>query len=232
MDTAKDARVLVLEDALRRLNEIIGNRKLRMHIEYSKLANTLKTAGTLLYEVKYSYVDAKALAELEATGNLVSAIAEFADLFRTAVKSQAYKPQSINEKVALTEAQYSLAIVEGFEQRLLKGDDDPAHAIDILAVEISQTKAVEDSASLTECRCTDGSRIWTIVTNIAGIETGMKLPCAVLPPADMMGIVSEAMFLGGTALSDETELGRLANPSGMAMDQARAQVLQITKRMT
>ncbi|MHA2192501.1 MAG: hypothetical protein ACXAAR_03645, partial [Candidatus Thorarchaeota archaeon] len=67
MDTAKDARVLVLEDALRRLNEIIGNRKLRMHIEYSKLANTLKTAGTLLYEVKYSYVDAKALAELEAT---------------------------------------------------------------------------------------------------------------------------------------------------------------------
>ncbi|MHA2004401.1 MAG: hypothetical protein ACW960_09870, partial [Candidatus Thorarchaeota archaeon] len=94
MDTAKDARVLVLEDALRRLNEIIGNRKLRMHIEYSKLANTLKTAGTLLYEVKYSYVDAKALAELEATGNLVSAIAEFADLFRTAVKSQAYKPQS------------------------------------------------------------------------------------------------------------------------------------------
>lgn len=203
-----------------------------MHIEYSKLANTLKTAGALLYEVKYSYVDSKELAELEATRNLVSAIAQFADLFRAAVKSHAYKPQSITEKMAFTEAQYALATVEGFELRLLRGDDDPAYAIDILTVEISQTRAVEGSTNLTECRCTDGSRIWTIVTNIAGIETGIKLPCAVLPPVDMMGIVSEAMFLGGDPLSENTELGSLKNPPSHAMDQARAQVLQIVKRMT
>ncbi|MGD9381900.1 MAG: hypothetical protein PVI03_05590 [Candidatus Thorarchaeota archaeon] len=232
MDTAKDARVLVLEDALRRLNEIVGNRKLRMHIEYSKLANALKTAGTLLYEVKYSYVDAKALAELEATRNLVCAIVEFADLFSDAVKSQAYKPQSVNEEMAFTEAQYSLAIVKGFEKRLLGADDDPAHAIDILAVELSQTKAVEGSANLTECRCTDGSRIWTIVTNIADVEAGVKLPCAILPPAEMMGIVSEAMFLSGVPLSENTELGPLKDPPSHALDQARAQVLHITKRMT
>lgn len=232
MDTAKDARVLVLEDALRRLNEIVGNRKLRMHIEYSKLADALKIAGTLLYEVKYSYVDAKALVELEATRNLVGAIVEFADLLSDAVESQAYKPQSVNEEMAFTEAQYSLAIVKGFERRLLRADDDPAQAIDILAVEISQTKAVEGSAKLTECRCTDGSRIWTIVTNIADVEAGVKLPCAVLPPAEMMGKVSEAMFLSGAPLSENTELGPLNNPPSHALDQARAQVLQITKRMT
>lgn len=222
----------MLEDALRRLNEIVGNRKLRMHIEYSKLANTLKTAGTLLYEVKYSYVDAKTLAELDATRNLVSAIAEFADLFRNAAKSQAYKPQSVKEKIAFTETRYSLSIVEGFEQRLLRADDDPARAIDILAVEISQTRAVEGSSNLTECRCTDGSRIWTIVTNIAKVKPGMKLACAILPPADMIGVVSEAMFLGEEPLSDNAVLGPLDNPSIQAMDQARAQVMQITRRMT
>jgi predicted RNA-binding protein with EMAP domain len=221
----------VLEDALRRLNEIVGNRKLRMHIEYSKLANALKTAGSLLYEVKYSYVDGKTLAELEATKNLASAIAEFADLFRAASKSQAYKPQSVKEKLAFTETQYSLSIVEGFEQRLLRAADDSAHAIDILAVEVSQIRDVIGSSNLTECRCTDGSRIWTIVTNISSVEPGMKLPCAILPPADMMGVVSEAMFLGGEPLSDDTKLGPLKNPSSQAIDQARAQVLQITKRM-
>ncbi|MFW9862715.1 MAG: hypothetical protein ACFFEX_01455 [Candidatus Thorarchaeota archaeon] len=231
MDTAKDARVLVLEDALRRLNEIVGNRKLKMHIEYTKLASTLKTAGTLLYEVKYSYVDAKTLAELDSTRNLVSAIAEFADLFRNASKSQAYKPQSVKEKLAFTETQYSLSIVEGFEQRLLRADDDPARAIDILAVEISQTRSVEGSSNLTECRCTDGSRIWTIVTNIARVEPGMKLACAILPPSDMMGVVSEAMFLGGAPLSDDTVLGPIKNPLSQAMDQTRSQVLQITRRM-
>jgi predicted RNA-binding protein with EMAP domain len=222
----------VLEDALRRLNEIVGNRKLRMHIEYSKLATALKTAGPLLYEVKYSYVDGKTLAELEATKNLVSAIAEFADLLREASKSQAYKPQSIKEKLAFTDTQYSLSIVEGFEQRLLRAADDPAHAIDILAVEISQIRDVAGSSNLTECRCTDGSRIWTIVTNISNVEPGIKLPCAILPPADMMGVVSEAMFLGGEPLSDDIELGPLKNPSSQAKDHARAQVLQITRRMT
>jgi predicted RNA-binding protein with EMAP domain len=232
LDTAKDARVLVLEDALSRLNEIVGNRKIRMHIEYSKLISALKKAGSLLYEVKYSYIDAKALAEHKATRNLLSAISEFSDLFRVAVKSQAYKPQTVNERMALTEVQYALAIVEGFEQRLQESDDDPAYAIDILSVEISQTKAVEGSTNLTECRCTDGSRIWTIVTNIPGIEAGKKLPCAVLPPANMMGIVSEAMFLGAEPLPETAELGPLKEPPSNALDQARAQVLQITKRMT
>ncbi|MHA2140205.1 MAG: hypothetical protein ACXADC_06005 [Candidatus Thorarchaeota archaeon] len=232
MDTAKDARVLVLEDALRRLNEIVSNRKLRMHIEYSKLASALKTAGSLLYEVKYSYIDAKSLAEHEATRNLLRAISEFSELFRGAVKSQAYKPQSVSERMALTEVQYALSIVEGFERRLHDANDDPAHAIDILSVEVSQTKAVEGSNNLTECRCTDGSRIWTIVTNIPGILGGMKLSCAVLPPANMMGIVSEAMFLGGEPLPETAELGPHKKPPSSELDQARAQVLQITKRMT
>ncbi|MFW9804324.1 MAG: hypothetical protein ACFFFC_16830, partial [Candidatus Thorarchaeota archaeon] len=159
------------------------------------------------------------------------AIAEFADLFRNASKSQAYKPQSVKEKLAFTETQYSLSIVEGFEQRLLRADDDPARAIDILAVEISQTRSVEGSSNLTECRCTDGSRIWTIVTNIARVEPGMKLACAILPPSDMMGVVSEAMFLGGAPLSDDTVLGPIKNPLSQAMDQTRSQVLQITRRM-
>ncbi len=224
--------MLVLEDALRRLNEIVGNRKLRMHIEYSKLANALKTAGTLLYEVKYSYVDAKSLAVLEVTRNLVNAIGEFADVFGAAVNSQGYKPQSTIEKLVLVEVYYALSIVGGFEERLQNADDDPALAIDILAVEISQKKAVEGSTNLTECRCTDGGRIWTIVTNIPDVETGMRLPCAILPPVDMMGIVSEAMFLGGEPLPGNTEMGPLKVPPSYAMDQARAQVLQITKRMT
>ncbi len=221
----------MLEDALRRLNEIVGNRKLRMHIEYAKLTESLKTAGTLLYEVKYSYVDAKTLAELEATKNLVEAIAEFSRLFGAAVKSQAYKSHSVQEKLTLAEVHYALGIIEGFEQRLLASNDDPAHAIDIIAVEISQTRDVEGSKNLTTCRCTDGSRIWTIVTNIPTVVTGMKLSCAVLPPVDIMGIVSEAMFLGGEPLPDKAELGAIKEPDNSALDQARAQVLQITKRM-
>ena len=108
---------------------------------------------------------------------------------------------------------------------------DPAFAIDILAVEISGIQSVPDSKNLSECRCTDGTRIWRVLTNIQELKSGTKLPCAVLPPTEMMGRVSEAMFLNGNVLPDSIELGPLASPPPAALDQARAQVLQITKRM-
>ena len=69
------------------------------------------------------------------------------------------------------------------------------------------------------------------MTNISDIKTGSKLACAVLPPVDMMNIVSEAMFLGGEPLPESTELGPLVSPPTAALDQARAQVMQIMQRM-
>ncbi len=231
MDTAKDARVLILEDALHRLNEIVGNRKLKMHIEYSKLNDILKNAGSLLYEVKYAYQDAKALADLEATQKLVAHIGEFEKLYHGALSS-GYKPSTVKEQVVQAEVEYALRIVKGFQQRLRSFDEEPGFAVDILAVEISQTSKVQGSDNLTECRCTDGSKIWKIVTNISNVRVGSKLACAVLPPVEMMNVLSEAMFLGGTPLSDETSLGAMNNPPTHAIDQARAQVKQITKRMS
>jgi len=112
MDTAKDARVLVLEDALRRLNDVVSGRRLKVHVEYSKLVEALKIAGSLLYEVKYSYIDASALAVLEATKNLVAAIDGFADIYNTAIESVGFKPKPGKEQLALVEIDYALRIVK------------------------------------------------------------------------------------------------------------------------
>jgi len=98
-------------------------------------------------------------------------------------------------------------------------------------VEVSQVHPIENSKNLLSCRCSDGSHIWHIVTNISDVKSGVKLACAVLPPVEMMNAVSEAMLLGGEALPETTGLGPLVNPPDSALDQARAQVMQITKRM-
>jgi len=232
LDTAKDARILVLEDALRRLNEVVNNRKLKFHIEYSKLGQALKVAGSLIYEVKYSYQSAEQLADSEATKNLVEAISDFESLFEQSFTSSAFSPKTLNDKLVLAEVRYSLRIVRRFPEKLRHFDDDPAYAIDVLAVEVTQIQPVKDSDKLTECRCTDGSRIWPIVTNIQNIKQGTKLVCGVLPPVEMMGVISEAMFLGGELLADSVDLGLLDAIPASAMNQARAQVLEITKRMT
>ncbi|TXT57436.1 MAG: hypothetical protein BAJATHORv1_10138 [Candidatus Thorarchaeota archaeon] len=231
MDTAKDARILVLEDALRRLNDIVGNRKLKLHIEYSKLNNELKTAGSRLYEIKYAYTDSQALADSEATKSLVESIRNFSNIVKSAMASSGFNPTTTKDQLVHAELHYCFRIVEGFQQRLLDYDEDPAYAVDILAVEVSQIQGVPTAEKLTVCRCTDGTRIWRIVTNIPNIESGSKLACVVLPPVEMMGVVSEAMFLGDTRLHFDTPLGLLVEPPSHALDQARAQVLQITKRM-
>ena len=231
MDTAKDARILVLEDALRRLHEMVGNRKLKLHVDYSKLGTILQQAGSLIYEVKYSYVPAPKVAELDATKKLVESVSEFRSILDDAIKTSGYKPTSLSESLCLADVFYAFRIAEALIGKLQDFDDEPAYAVDIIAVEISQIQAVPDSKNLTECRCTDGSRIWRIVTNIQEVKTGSKLACAVLPPVEMMGIVSEAMFLGSDSLPDDTPLGLLESPTSSILDQARAQVLQITKRM-
>ena len=232
LDTAKDARILVLEDALRRLTEVVNNRKLKIHIDYSKLGEALKTAGALLYEVKYSYQEAAQLANLEPTNKLIDVMKQFEEVFELARKSSGFLPKTANEQIVVSDTLYSLSIINGFQEKLRSYDDDPAFAVDILAVEITQLKPVEGAEKLTECRCTDGTRIWPIVTNLQGLISGTKLACAYLPPVNMMGTVSEAMFLGGDPLPESTQLGPLSDIPQSALDQARAQVLQITKRMT
>ncbi|MFX1560428.1 MAG: hypothetical protein ACFFBL_07555 [Promethearchaeota archaeon] len=231
MDTAKDARLLILEDALRRLHEIVGNRKLKLHVDYTKLGTILQQAGSLIYEVKYSYVPAPKVAELEATKKIVNAVADFRSILEEAIETSGYKPATANESQCLVDVFYTFRIAESLTYKLQEFDDEPAHAVDILAVEVTQTQAVPDSKNLTECRCTDGSRIWKIVTNIQEVKTGSILACAVLPPVEMMGVVSEAMFLGDDPLPEDTPLGPLRNPPKPLLDQARARVLQITKRM-
>ena len=231
LDTAKDARVIVLEDALRRLNEIVNNRKLRFHIEYSKLVEILQQAGSLIYELKYSYLPPDQVADLEATNKIVSSLAGFRQTLDDAMKSTGYTAATSKDTLTLAEAYYSFRIIEDFQRKLRTYDDEPGRAVDILAVEISQAQPVPDSKNLTECRCTDGSRIWKIVTNLPDVKAGTKLACAVLPPVEMMNIVSEAMFLGGEPLPESIEVGPMEDPPSVALDHARAQVLQIMKRM-
>jgi predicted RNA-binding protein with EMAP domain len=220
-----------MEDALHRLNDIIGNRKLKFHVEYSKLVDILQQVSSLVYEVKYSYVPAEQVADLDSTRKIVEGISSFRNMLEQSIKSTGYNPATPKEIHTQAELSYCFRIIKGFQDRLKNFGDDPAHAIDILAVEISQAQPVSDSKNLTECRCTDGSRIWKILTNIHGLKAGTILACAVLPPIDMMDHISEAMFLGSTPLPETTKLGILKDPSSSIVDQARAQSLLIIKRM-
>ncbi|MHA2034333.1 MAG: hypothetical protein DRO93_05455 [Candidatus Thorarchaeota archaeon] len=230
LDTAKDPRILVVEDAIGRFGNIVRNRRLKVHLDYGTFANALKSLESTFYEVKYSYAEPGQLAELPATRKMVEEISRMGTTIESAVSSANYRPKTVGERLALSEFRYGVRTVEGLPRRLAL-PDDPAFAVDIIAVEVTQVSKVEGSDKLTLCRCTDAARIWTIVTNIQRIKPGTRLPAAVLPPTEMMGVVSEAMFLGGDPLPEDTTLGLLSAPPEAALNQARGQVMALIKRL-
>ncbi len=230
MDTAKDARILLVEDALNRMLAVVKQRRLKTYLDYAALAAALNDAHGALYEVKYSYADAEQVLNLPATTRVVAAAEAVAKAVGDAMNS-GYKPGSTGEKLALAELNYGTRIITGFPRRLRNGSDDPGMATDIIAVETTQVSEVKGSENLLECRCTDGSRIWTVVTNIREVRPNMTLAAAVLPPAEFMGVISEAMFLSKNVLPEGTALGVIEQPTPDILKQARAQVLAIVKRL-
>ncbi len=231
VDTAKDARVLILEDALRRIDDLVTNRRLRVHIEYRRLEQLVQDANNLLYEIKYSYIEPDQLAELPSTKRLVETVSEIGELVHSAVVSSGYRPKTTKEQLVHAELEYAVRTANGLPRRLHQGISDPGYAVDILAVEVSKVEPVPGATRLFSCRCTDGRRIWKILTNISGIKNGSRHACAALPPVEMMDGVSEAMFLGGEILPEDTPLGVLTSVPSQMLDQARAQVLKIIERL-
>lgn len=230
MDTAKDARILVLEDALRRLESIFSKRLLRFQVDYKHLLELLGKAKEAYYGIKYSYAEPTELKTSEPLETLVGAIEEFETIYNTAKTERDFKPKKTSEKRLLAETEYAFRIVFAFRNRLSQ-PSDPAFAIDILCVEITQVSDLEESENLTACRCTDGSRIWEVLTNIDSVESGLKMVIGVLPPTELMDRISEAMFLHNEPLPEDTALGALEDPPEQALDQARAQVLNIIKKV-
>ena len=114
LDTSKDARVLVLEDALKRLNDIVKQRKLKLHISYSDLTKILGLVENSFYEVKYSYIDSLTLAELDATKKIMDAGVKFQETYEEALKSTGYETGSTKEKLNHDEVTYALRIINGF----------------------------------------------------------------------------------------------------------------------
>ncbi len=231
LDTAKDARVLILEDALRRIDNIVTNRRLRVHIEYNRLEKLLQQANSMLYEIKYSYAEPDQLAEHPSMKRLVEAVSEIGRLVHTAVEVSGYRPKTTKERLVHAELEYAVRIAEGLPRRLRQCDSDPGYAVDIIVVEVSKVEPVAGATRLFSCRCTDGTRIWNILTNLSGIKAGNRLVCTALPPVEMMDGVSEAMFLSSGSLPADTPLGLLTSAPPQILDQARAQVLKIIERL-
>ena len=72
--------------------------------------------------------------------------------------------------------------------------------VDLLAVEVTN---VAKTGKLWLTRVSDGETEYPVVTNLPGVAAGSVLAAAFLPPQEVGGTVSEAMFLGDERRSED-----------------------------
>jgi len=227
MNTSKDYRILLAEDALRRLEEAVRGWILPYPIDKSGSLGILRSMRSSLLRVKYSFLPARMILETDEYRMLEQDAERLKDKLLGGASGLSQAKLSSKQRLRLAEIKYALWMILGLRGRLMLGDDNvPEHAVDVIGVEVTRAYRHPDLPGLTVTRASTGRAVLTIVTNITGVRVGEVRGAAILPPVMFGGIVSEAMFAGSAPLPGGGFKGRRI-PLGLIGSGVRAEVMRI-----
>ncbi len=191
MDTSRDYRILMAEDALRRLERRVRCWSLSYPIHKGRALELLKGLNACLQAVKHSYLPLQYLLKHEP-------LLRLGDIARK-LSSEILPPKGVRvegrSKLLLAEIKYSLLQLINLKGRLALGEENlPDRAVDIVAVEVVSVMKHPSADRLLVTKAGTSRFGLTIVTNILRLRKGEVRAAALLPPQEFFGVVSEAMY--------------------------------------
>ena len=202
--TDNDPRLKVAELALAKLNiSIFSKSTVRPELSRDITNSLLSKIESQLQAAKYCYMDPKELAD----SGRISEIHETAKQLYMGYKEAM---DSGMGDVPVANLLWAFNILASLSRRLKNPGKKPTHGIDIIAVTI---RNINKQEKLWFTRSNAGQREFTIVTNMSGLSAGDTLVAALLPPATVGGVVSQAMFLGPETY--DIEAGTLMKPEDL-----------------
>jgi len=193
MDTSTDYRILVAEDAVRRIENRVNVWGLPYALNKPLALGAVKRLRSALMSIKYSYLPLDALLEMDQLRILEEASRELAGLI---LPPKGVKVEGEAHRLAVAELKYSLSVLMCLRSRLLLGEENrPEYAVDVLGVEVAVVERHPSAGGLLVTKAGTESYAFTIVTNIRSLKKGEVRAVAVLPPRVFYGVVSEAMYV-------------------------------------
>jgi len=191
LDTSKDYRILLAEDALRRLDKRVKSWSLSYPIHKNKVLDLLREANGHLQAIKHSYLPLQYLLKYEPLSKLTDAARR--------LSAELLPPKGVRvegrSRFLLAEIKYSLLQLLNLRARLALGEENlPDYAVDIVAVEVVSVMRHPEAERLYVTKAGTKKFGLTIVTNILSIKKGEVRAAAILPPQEFFGVVSEAMY--------------------------------------
>jgi len=204
-DTTRDPRILLARRACGLLERTSKQKAgVAAALSRDRIAGLISRCESAVMTLMYMYQP----PDLLAASQPVAEIAAAGDAL-----VQAYAPLlnwTEDGSPVRANLRWCLRILGGLGARFTNSGANLASGIDLVVVEV-QNLAVQGTFRVT--RVGDGTAAYTVVTNLAGVATRHRLAAAFLPPREVGGVVSEAMFLGdrdrleavGTLLDSDRE---------------------------
>jgi len=193
-DTSKDPRIQVCQHASELLKKSL-QMKLGVQLSVSRdfLERLSQSIDSSIMTLMYMYQEPRELASSDQMKELVNAGKSLEDGIGPVLESPDANP------LVRARLRWVLRTLIELPVRMETPGKTLASGVDILALQIRSVVA-KDPYWIT--RVTDGKADVTVVTNIPNLKAGNVLAASFLPPREVGGTVSEAMFLGSELRSD------------------------------
>lgn len=220
VQTDENPVILVAEYAIKILRQIfkfkLGFRPTKSKTE---LESCFKKLEALLMTLKYSYLS---LDELRSHPD-IKVIQDLADEITEAIEP-AKQTKSTNI-MTLSTIEWAISILGGMATILPLSNNELGTGIEIRVVRV---RNIHRKDKLVQTRAYDDKREYTIMTNLIDITPNINLAAAFLPPMEVGGHISEAMYLG---LDERLEdAGNLINPSSVNLIEVNAILHQLINK--
>ncbi|MCE4600266.1 MAG: tRNA-binding protein [Desulfurococcales archaeon] len=223
MDTARDYRILVAEDAVNRLERRLRQWGLPWPFNRGKALESLERARKTLLKLKYSYLPVDMVLESQELKTIVESAREIAD---TVMPKTSYKLEG-SKALAFAEIRYALLILIGLPSRISLGEaNHPEYAVDVVGVEVTRVEPLPRSDKLKLTRASAGTAVFTIVTNLDDIRVSDVRAAAILPPVEFSGVVSEAMYSSDPI--DKRYIGKRV-PRSLLSSELKARIISLVE---
>ncbi|MDR2829435.1 MAG: tRNA-binding protein [Methanobrevibacter sp.] len=199
-DTTKDYRILVAQKSKELHKRTVNSGSFRGHWNKKMVLEIAESMNSDFQTLKYSYLDPKDLINAQEINNLKKKIEEVIEYLggnNWANKFLNRTPKKEKEKVEenIAKVKFFIRTILNLKERIGLGSIlDPIVGVDILVGEIMSISKHRNNLMVTNVDI--NKHAIKVITNDLSVKEGNRVGIAILPPMNILGIVSEGMFLG------------------------------------
>ncbi|NHJ02717.1 MAG: hypothetical protein EAX86_11310 [Candidatus Heimdallarchaeota archaeon] len=191
----------------------------RPGLSKNELESLFREMQSSVKALKYSYLPIEEIAYLPEVKNLKEGALKLKEAIKPAKETKS------SNQYTFSVIRWGIGIMQGMQRRIMNMTVDIGSGIDVIIVHVRNVQIQE---RLVHTRAYDSQRDYTIMTNLFTIKPNINLVAALLPPAEIGGYISEAMYLG---LEERTEAaGTILLPHQINYKEVNAVLHQIISR--